>query len=64
MSVVFPCDDTMIVDSVGGWVWGDDCQDALRGALVDLICVRERCCFVNGVVVSDNQVGREQIPTV
>ena len=64
MSLVFPCDDTMIVDSVGGWIWGVDCQDDLRSALVDLICGRERCRFVNGVCGLDRQFGRERIPKV
>ena len=52
----------MFVDSVGGWIWGDDCLDILHGTLVDLICGRERCCFVNGVCGLDNEIGRGRIP--
>ena len=64
MSVVFPCDDAVIVDGVGGWIWNDDCQDDLRSALVDLICGREKCRFVTGVCGLDSQVRRERIPQV
>ena len=64
VSVLFPRVDAVIVDGVGGWIWGDDCQDDLRSELVDLICGRAMCRFVTGVCGLDNQVRRERIPKV